>query len=573
MLDGIDSTLIFIFKLIFAFIVIALVILFIYDRYIQRRHQLLINYPIIGRFRYLFEALREPLRQYFAQESFYESRDKIDWVYKAAKDVPNFISFSPSQSTHGSKIMLKHSFRVLNENEVSDDFSVIFGKNRPTPYIAPSPIVRSAMSDGALSPEAVRAFALGATLSRFTLNTGEGGLTTNFFYTHKVDAKSLPYLETVSGGWFSQTIFNIADKIFNRAVALKIYRNLALRSSTRNTYLYDNDSHLLYRINWNAPIEDFPLQTPPDLPNMILQIGSGLYGVRNPDGSFNSDRFAKSMRFCRMSEIKLAQGAKQTGGKLAASKVNADIAYYRGVTEGEDLMSPNRFPFASSNDELFDFIGTLQELSGKPSGVKIVISNPDDVEEFVKTIKDRVDNNRSYPDFISLDSGDGGSATAPLEMMSNIGLSTHDSLYILNSLLEKYDLKDEIKIIISGKILTPDDVVIALAMGADAVGIARGFMMSGGCIRARLCSGTGSHQCPVGLATQNPKLRASYLVVQKAGEIASYHTNLLRGIKTLISVMGVESIKYLNKKQLNFKDDRDEIYFDIDRYFSKKFYS
>ena len=77
--------------------VALIVLLYIHDKYVQRKHALLINYPVIGRARYLFEALREPLRQYFANETFYESKDKIDWVYKAAKDVPNYQSFSVAQ--------------------------------------------------------------------------------------------------------------------------------------------------------------------------------------------------------------------------------------------------------------------------------------------------------------------------------------------------------------------------------------------------------------------------------------------------------------------------------------------
>jgi len=132
---------------------LALIVLYIYDRFIQRRHQLLINYPIIGRFRYFFEALREPLRQYFAEETFYESRDKIDWVYTAAKDKPNYKSFSVSQPFSGSRFIAKHSVNVKNEDEVSDDFSVTFGEKREIPFVAKSPIVRSAMSDGSLSPE------------------------------------------------------------------------------------------------------------------------------------------------------------------------------------------------------------------------------------------------------------------------------------------------------------------------------------------------------------------------------------------------------------------------------------
>ncbi len=561
-IDFMEIILLSIFTIIF--------LLFVYDKYVQRKHQLLINYPVIGRMRYLFEALREPMRQYFAEETFYESRDKVDWVYKAAKDVPNYKSFSVAQPFSGSRFVLKHSSHVLNDDEVSDDFSVTFGKNREIPFVAPSPIIRSAMSDGALSPEAVRAFSLGATLSKFTVNTGEGGLTSNHLYTHKPDLKNCDYLETVESRPHAELAFKIVAFFFNRSLAIKAYRKLLLNKKTENTYIYDPVTHILFRINWNAPLQSFPKEVPSDIPDMIFQMSSGLYGVRDAEGDFNPERYQKVMKFCKMTEIKIAQGAKQTGGKLAGAKVNADIAYYRGVEEGKDLFSPNRFPYAHTDEELLDFISQLQELSKKPVGLKIVISDAHANDNLLKEMVKRKTAGKSIPDFITVDSGEGGSATAPLELMESVGLTTANALFVLDSALKKHNLRDDIKIILSGKILTPDDVAIMLALGADGVGIARGFMMSGGCIRARMCSGFGSHVCPVGMATQDPKKRASYLVVKQAHEIANYHKNLIHGIKTVLAVMGNKSINELNRSQLTYKNQSGEIFFNIDKYFHHK---
>lgn len=553
-------------------LVLSIFALYIYDKYVQRKHQLLINYPVIGRLRYFFEALREPLRQYFADEKFYESRDKIDWVYKAAKDVPNFMSFSLSQPFSGSRFIVKHSSHVLNEDEVNPDMGIVFGENRTHPFKTSTPIFRSAMSDGSISPEGIRAFAMGASMAHFPVNTGEGGLTSNFFYTHRPDLSTAKYLEVVKGTWFAELAFKLTALLFNRGLAIKTYRHLLLNSDTENTYIYDPVSHILFRINWNAPLEDFPTQIPSDMPDIVFQIGSGLYGVRDKEGKFDFDRYAKTMRFCRMTEIKIAQGAKQTGGKLAGSKVTHDIAYYRGVEPFKNLISPNRFPYASTDDELLEFIAKLQEISGKPVGMKIVISDDSNVRNLASEMSDRKRESKSNPDFITVDSGDGGSATAPLELMSAVGLTTLNALYVLDTIMKDYGLRDDLKIISSGKILTPDDVVIALAMGADCVGIARGFMMSSGCIRARLCSGTGSHQCPVGLATQDPKLRASFLVLRQAAEIANYHNNLIKGIKNMMAVMEIKNITDLNRSHLTFRNENGEIYFDIDIYFHQKFH-
>lgn len=551
--------------------VIAIFILFIYDKYVQRRHALLINYPVIGRFRYLFEALREPLRQYFAEETFYESKDKVDWVYTAAKDLPNYQSFSVAQPFSGSRFIIKHATNVLNEHEVDEDTSVTFGEDREIPFVSKTPVIRSAMSDGALSPEAVRAFSIAGANSGLTINTGEGSLTSNHLFTHKPDLNNCDYLEIVKSTPLAEFVFKIGDYVFNRARALKWYRKILLsNNNTKNTFIYDTSSHVLFRINWDAPLDAFPKTVPDDIPGTIFQMSSGLYGVRDENGQFDPLRYEKLMKFCRMTEIKIAQGAKQTGGKLAGAKVSADIAYYRGVEEGKDIFSPNRFPYADSTSNLLDFVEELQNLSGKPVGYKIVVSDSKAVEEMVREIAARDSAGRNIPDFISIDSGEGGSATAPLELMESVGLTTKNALYVVDTILRKYNIRDKVKLIASGKILTPDDVITTMCMGADAVGIARGFMMSGGCIRSRMCSGFGSHVCPVGMATQDSKKRASYLVIKEGKEIGNYHKNLLKSMKVVMAVMGIKNINQLGKEHLTFKNQNGEIYFDIDKYFHHK---
>jgi len=570
MLDGVWNFLSEFTEFFLSALFLALIALYIYDRFIQRKHQLLISYPIIGRFRYLFEAAREPLRQYFAEETFYESRDKIDWVYTAAKDKPNYKSFSVSQPFSGSRFVVKHSVNVKNDDEVSNDFSVTFGEKREIPFVSKSPIVRSAMSDGSLSPEAIRAFSFGAFISNFPVNTGEGGLTSNHLYTLQPDLENSEYLEIIPGTPFAEFVFNFVDKVLNRTYAIKAYRKVLLRSKIENTYIYDKETHVLFRVNWKAPLDVFPKVVPESIPDIIFQMSSGLYGVRDENGKFDEKRYEKVMSFCRMTEIKIAQGAKQTGGKLAGSKVSADIAYYRGVEEGKDLFSPNRFPYADTPDHLLDFVGKLQEISKKPVGLKIVISDANVIDQLVAAVAERKKAGLPLPDYLTVDSGEGGSATAPLELMESVGLTTRNALYIVDTTLRKYGLREDIKIIASGKLLTPDDVIITMSMGADAVGIARGFMMSGGCIRARLCSGYGSHHCPIGMATQDPKKRASYIVIRKGHEIANYHKNLLKGMKTMLAIMGFTHISQLSKKNLTYKNTNGEIYFDIEKYFKKK---
>ncbi len=556
-------------EIILGLIIFIVINIIIYDKYIQRKHQLLINYPLIGRLRYFFEALREPFRQYFGDEKFYESKDKVDWVYKAANDLSGYASFSPTQPQDNPKFLMKHSNSPLNDDEVNQDFSVTFGEDKEIPYVSKSIIARSAMSDGAISPEGTRAFTKASYIGKFPINTGEGSLTTNFFFTHRDHHDA--YMDRIQIEGFNRTIFKVIQFFTNHFMAIKYFRKQLLNPKEADTYIYDSDSFEFFRPNWNAPIENFPKKVPEDMPDIIFQMSSGLYGVRDNEGKFDPVRYQKTMAFCKMTEIKLAQGAKQTGGKLAAEKVSESVAYYRNIPANKAVISPNRFPYASDVNELFDFVAQLQELSKKPVGIKIVISSREGIEEFATEMQRRNENNiPGIPDFISIDGGDGGSATAPLFLMDRVGFHVNDAVHIADNVLKEHGVRDKVKIIAASKILTPDDIAVVMALGADYIYLARGFMMSAGCIRARMCSGHGSHQCPVGLATQDKKLRTAYLVHKHANKTVQYHKNLLAGVRTILAVMGIKDVKDLDKEHITFIDKNGFIYTNIDRYLDKK---
>ena len=542
---------------------------FTYDRFLQHNSALLENYPLIGRMRYLLEFMREPMRQYFGSEDGFGNRDKIEWVYKAAKGKKNYISFALGTKTDEAKYILKHANFSLNDNEVSDDVSVTLGENIQHPFTSSSMVIRSAMSDGALSPEATRAFACAAAKERFLLNTGEGGLTSNFFESHSIP-DTHDYLSTRSGKIWQQYLYRVADKLIGSIFATGLYRMMLLSKDERYRYILDHEKLVFFHPDWNAPLESFPKEVPEDIPDIILQIGSGLYGVRDLQGQFDEERYQKVMRFCRITEIKIAQGAKQTGGKLTGSKVSADIAFYRGVNAGIDLFSPNRFPLADNIDSFMDFIGTLKKLSEKPVGIKIVISDKDYLNTLLTAIRQRLDNGKAIIDFITVDSGEGGSATAPLAMMESVGLALDSSIFILDTMLKKHDLRDKIKIIASGKVMTPDDVIITLALGADMVSIGRAFMLSAGCIRARVCSGAEGRACPVGLATQDLGKRASFHVVEKSKNIASYHHHLISGVKELLAILGKKELNTLNINDLTYINKDGEIFYDVESYLHQK---
>ncbi len=560
--------LLFVFDVSIIIIILLAVATFIYDKFIQRDNQLLINYPLIGRMRYLFYLIRDPMRQYFGDEKFYESFDKVRWVYDSAEGKSAYASFSPAQPQNSARVSIKNSNCVLNTEDVSDEFSVTFGDCCTYPFKTKSVMGRSAMSDGSISPEGTRAFSKGAYLGGFPINTGEGGLTSNFIYTHKYNPENNAYLDVKEGTIFAKSVYKVIRFFSNIAIAKRVYKKIVIHNPESASYLFDKEKLVCYRINWNAPLSSFPKKPPSDIADIILQIGSGLYGVRDSDGNFDEDRYQKAMRFAKMTEIKMAQGAKQTGGKLLASKVTPSVAYYRGVEAHKDLFSPNQFPYGKTLPELFDFIGKLKELSQKPVGVKIVISSTKSFDEYANLIKERVESgSNSYPDFITVDGAEGGSATAPIEMMMSVGMIITKALFIADRSLKKAGVRDMIKLIASEKVLTPDDALVLYGIGADYVAIARAFMLSAGCIRARECSGANGRHCPVGLATQDKKKRASFLIEKKAITVASYHKEMIHGIRNLLAVIGVNQISKLNHKHLIFKDHTGKTYMNIDKYF------
>jgi len=182
-------------KLFIIVLLLVMIAVAVYDRFIQRKNQVLINYPLLGRLRYFFYLLRNPMRQYFGDETFYDSFEKLNWINKVAAKKNPYLSFSPTKPYGNQKTLFKHANFVKETDEVQKEFSVTFGKDRKYPFISKSIVGRSAMSDGAISPEGTRAFSKGAFLGKFPINTGEGGLTSNFLFTlHCMDCNTA-YLE------------------------------------------------------------------------------------------------------------------------------------------------------------------------------------------------------------------------------------------------------------------------------------------------------------------------------------------------------------------------------------------
>ena len=448
--------------------VVAIGVMYVVDKH-QTRHTIRRNFPVIGRFRYLFEHLGEFFRQYFYamdREEMPFNRAQRSWVYRAAKNADRTLAFGSTRDlTKNGTIIFANSAYPHQEEEKTQPEPVTIGPHCEQPYAPTSYFHISGMSYGALSPVAVTALSKGAKLANCWLNTGEGGLS--------------PY--HLAGGC-----------------------------------------------------------------DVVFQIGTAKYGVRTSSGELHEGKLRDiaSKREVKMFEIKLSQGAKPgKGGILPGIKVNQEIAEIRGIPVGEDSISPNRHPEISNNHELLDFVERVRGITGKPTGIKFVMGEPNWIDELVSAINER--GHHCAPDFITLDSADGGTGSAPQPLMDYVGLKLSESLPILVDKLSAAGLKERIRVIASGKMITPADVAWAIAIGADFVVSARGFMFSLGCIQAMQCN---KNTCPTGITTHDRDLQRGLDPTDKSVRVANYHKFLEYGVNIIAHSCGVSDPRQLNRR-------------------------
>jgi glutamate synthase (ferredoxin) len=289
--------------------------------------------------------------------------------------------------------------------------------------------------------------------------------------------------------------------------------------------------------------------------DIIMQIGSGLFGVRDKEGDFDWDELKKKSEIPEVKafELKLAQGAKQRGGHVDAEKVTPEIAKIRKVEPYKSIESPNRFRQFTDVPTMVDFIERIRETTGKPCGIKIVVGRNDSVVELAEYMKET----GKGPDHITVDGGEGGTGASYQELMESVGLPIKSALPIVDATLRKYGIRDRVKIIASGKLETPDKIAVALAMGADLVNIARGFMISVGCIQTLKCH---ANVCPVGVATTDPKLQKALVIDEKKYRVANYIVTLRKGLFRICAAAGVESPIHLRPEHIMYKDHRGVVY-------------
>ena len=271
--------------------------------------------------------------------------------------------------------------------------------------------------------------------------------------------------------------------------------------------------------------------------DLIWQIASGYFGCRNEDGTFSPERFAAQAADSqiKMIEVKLSQGAKPGhGGILPGHKVSPEIAETRGIPVGKECISPAAHSSFSTPLEMMAFLAKLRELSGgKPVGFKLAIGQP---WEFMAIVKAMLETG-IVPDFVVVDGSEGGTGAAPLELSDHVGVPMREALLFVHNTLVGAGLRNRIRIGVGGRIISAFDIACALALGADWVNSARGFMFAIGCIQSQSCH---TNKCPTGVATQDPLRQRALVVPDKAQRVANFHRNTLHALAELLASAGLE---------------------------------
>ncbi|GKS70191.1 glutamate synthase domain-containing protein 2 [Nitrosomonas sp. PY1] len=280
--------------------------------------------------------------------------------------------------------------------------------------------------------------------------------------------------------------------------------------------------------------------------DLIMQIGTAKYGIRDEHGNFSPQRAKELSKVVKAFEIKLSQGAKPgKGGLLPATKVSSEIAMIRGIPENQASISPNRHKDINSIDELLDKISHLRELTGRPIGVKTAIGGWNFINELCDNINRR---GLEYaPDFLTIDGGEGGSGAAPQSLMDHVSLPISEALPRVVDALIQSNLRSRIYVVAAGKLVTSSEGAWALCAGADFVNTARGFMFSLGCIQAMRCH---LNTCPTGITTHDVRLQNGLVVEEKYLRVANYAINVNKEINMIAHSCGLHHARQFKREHV-----------------------
>lgn len=477
-------------------VVIGLLLAVAVHDLVQKKHAILRNFPILGHFRYLLEAVGPELRQYIVTSNNEErpfSRDQRRWVYASAKKENNYFGFGtdekvelepnfviikhaafppkPPPGSHASEERRKYGFPVPDQRTYTLPCAKVMGgaRGRAKAFRPASVVNVSGMSYGSLSAPAIEALNRGSALAGCLHNTGEGGVSEHHLH----------------GG------------------------------------------------------------------ELIWQIGTGYFGCRTLDGEFSKERFLETVERTpvRAVEVKLSQGAKPgLGGLLPGVKVTPEIARIRGVEVGKDVISPSHHGAFSDVDELLDFVEDLAEATGLPVGIKSAVGD----EGFWRDLARAMASGERGVDFIAIDGGEGGTGAAPLVFSDHVALPFKLAFTRVYRIFAREGVAERVVWIGAGKLGFPETGLLAFAFGCDLIAVGREAMMAVGCIQAQRCH---TDHCPTGVATQNRWLMRGLDPTSKSARLANYVVALRKELLWLSRACGVTHPGLVTGRHIEILDD------------------
>jgi glutamate synthase domain-containing protein 2 len=499
------------FAIILAILIIIGLYLFFIDRS-QKQHPILRNYPLVGRARYFLETLGPELRQYlFNNDNEGEpfSRNEYQHIVKKAKYKRDVIGFGSVRNFEDEGFYIRNSMFPKLTEELKMDMDTKVTTNRYLLIKEPLFSQKKEVWEKNIS-------------SAYLLKE-EDEIIIGKDLNHPFIVKGQIGMSAMSYGSLGK----------NAITALSEGLGMA-----KGTWMNTGEGGL----------SDYHLKGGVDI---IMQIGPGLFGVRDKEGNFSWDALMEKNKIPQIKafELKLAQGAKTRGGHIDGEKVTEEIAKIRLVEPFKSIDSPNRFKEFHDLPDLFEFIGQIREHTGKPVGMKIVVGSSHEADELARQMKET----GKGPDFITIDGGEGGTGASYQELADSVGLPIKSALPLVNNALIKYGVRDRVKIIASGKLFSPDRVAIALAMGADLVNIARAFMITVGCIQALKCH---TNACPVGVATTDPELQKALVIDEKKYRTANYVITMRKALFRLAAAAGLDSPAHFTREHVVYKDEK-----------------
>jgi glutamate synthase domain-containing protein 2 len=483
---------------------VIVVLAIIYKDKKQVQHAVLRSHPLLGRIRYIAEKVSPEFKDYFGNNKHPFSKEDLITVVKQSKYLSNMSAFGTDRDYDAGGFFLNNSMFPVRDEEMRLDEEVSMADTKK--YLIDK--------EGLFSRE-----------------------------EHMIEHKQDRYLlrdedAIILGKETCSSPFIVKGQVGMSAMSFGSIGSHGIRALSHGLGIAGGT----WMNTGEGGLSNYHLEGGVDL---IMQIGPGLFGVRNEDGSFNWEELKNKSLLPQVKafEIKLAQGAKIMGGRMPGSKVTPEIAKIRGVVPWQDVDSPKRFKEFNNEKELLEFVTKIREVTGLPVGIKIVVGS----EYSVDLLMYEIQSTGLHPDFITVDSGDGGSGKAPKSHMNSLGIGIKTSLPIVDRKLKDIGMRDKVKIIASGKLIHAERIAVALGLGADLVNTSRGMLLASGCLMTGQCH---LNTCVAGIATTDPKLMNALVVDEKKYRVANYVLSLREELVSLASACGIDTPARFDKEHV-----------------------